>query len=469
MANDRLAAWLRRQPARLASGRLTVWLLTILLLVLCIYLFLPQQNPVHPQDLERWVEQKGLVGRLCHALGLTDIMHSGLFWAPYSLLTVNLILCMLRRIRTTLMLFRFPERPPRANVSWLQREVPANDLGPEDVAARLAKKGYRTLTDDESVYGLRGRFAVAGHWLFHLGLLALLVVGFFLVAAPEPFRGMVGIGERESFDLHAARFLSSTGPVEPEMAGLRFQVEEIDILTEGTTVRRYEARLLAGDGERSHIGINRPYRTPPYQVMVHGFGYMAGWVIVNPRGRMMKGAWVKLIPFPVEMSDSFSLGYEESHVTVRLFPEHKRDGEEDLNRSFELRNPKFLARIVWQGERVHNGMLAPGQRVALQDGMEFFFLPEIRRYSLLEVIQERGHAAVFTCLGFMILGLLIRYVRIRKEVLVQFDGGVLRVFGRGEIFEDLFAEEFDRLTGALADASYRQDPTGLPENRRGAV
>jgi hypothetical protein len=152
---------------------------------------------------------------------------------------------------------------------------------------------------------------------------------------------------------------------------------------------------------------------------------------------------------------------------VRLYPDHEREGEKDRNRSFELRNPRFRAHVVWRGESVHNGLLAPEQRVPLQDGVEFFFLPEIRRYSLLEVIQERGHATVFACLGIMILGLAIRYVRIRKEILVQRAGGALRVFGHGEIFESLFAEEFAHLTDALARARPRPEP--CPEDRRGVT
>jgi hypothetical protein len=132
-------------------------------------------------------------------------------------------------------------------------------------------------------------------------------------------------------------------------------------------------------------------------------------------------------------------------------------GEKHRIRSHELQNPKFVARIVWRGETVYNGLLEPEQRVPLRDGLEFFFLSEIRRYGLLEVIQEQGHVALFTCFGSMILGLAIRYVRIRKEILVQRVAGGLEVFGQGEIFESLFAEEFDQLTDALAGAVARAD------------
>ena len=111
--------------------------------------------------------------------------------------------------------------------------------------------------------------------------------------------------------------------------------------------------------------------------------------------------------------------------------------------------------------KIYDGLLESGQRVPLEDGFEFFFLPEIRRYATLEVIQERGHAAVFACLGVMILGLAIRYFRIRKEILVQHVGGAMEVFGHGEVFESLFAEEFDQLVDILASANPRsEDPRG---------
>jgi hypothetical protein len=450
----------------LASGRLTAWLLAILALVLSVYLFLPQEGEVGTEALRRWVEQGGLTGQLCRALGLNDVLRSWLFWGPYALLLANLVLCMIRRLRATHTLCRFPEEPPRAASSWLTRVVEARGIGTERVGEMLRRKGYRTLVAGETVYGLRGRFAIVGHWLFHLGLLALLLAGSFVAAAPDPFRGTVGVGEGEPFDLHGTPFLRTTRPPTPDLPGLRFRMERIDVQTEGSAVRRFDAQLSTPEGGRATVGINRPYRKTPYQVLVHGFGYMAGWVIVDPQGVMLRGAWVKLVPFPLERPDSFPLGPRWSRVHVHLYPDYERQGEEDRSRSRELRNPRFEARIVWRGEEIYEGLLEPEQRVQLEDGKDFFFLPEIRRYSLLDVIQEQGHATVFACLGIMISGLLVRYGRIRKEILVQRSGGALQVHGRGEIFESLFAEEFGRLTDALAAAPPRPED---PQDRRGAT
>jgi len=466
MIASRRARWLRRQWSFLASGRLTVWLLGILVFVLAAYLFLPQQGEVSARHLERWVEQRGLVGQLCRAVGLTDVLHSPFIWAPCGLMFVNLLLCLVRR-RATLALWRLPERPPLPGASWLRRPLAAGDVSEAQIAELLRREGYRTRVADGCVYGLRGRFAILGHWLFHGALLVLLIVGTVVAVTPPAFRGSLGLGEGEPFDLQRTPLLGSNKPLAPELPDLRFRLDEVDVVTAGLEARRLDAHLTAPDGERGTIAINRPYRRAPYQVMVHGFGYMAGWVIADARGRMVNGAWVKLIPFPLERSDTFALGMNGGSVHVRLYPDHELAGEKDRTRSNELRNPRFRARVVWEGETVFNGLLAPDQRVELPEGLWFFFLPEIRKYALLEVIEEQAYPAVFACLGAMILGIAIRYVRIRREILVRRADGGLEVFGQGEIFESLFAEEFDRLTDALAAAAAR--PGVPPEGGRGVT
>lgn len=440
----------------LASGRLTVWLLAALAVALGVYLFVPQEGETGARALEFWIEQQGVVGQLCRTLRLTNVMHTPFIWGPCLLMFVNLVLCMIRR-RATLGLCRFPEDPPQPGPSWLHREVAAAEIESARVSELLRREGYRTLVDGDRIYGLRGRFAILGHWIFHLALLALLIAGTAVALAPPRFRCSMGVGEGEPFDLHTFPLLTFNQPVHPDLPTLQFQVDEIEAIIDGSDVRRFEADVSTPEGESDSIAINRPFRRAPYQVMLHGFGYMAAWAIADERDRKVSGAWVKLIPFPLERSDTFPIGRRDSSAHVRFFPDHESEGENNRTRSQELRNPRFAARIVWRGETVYNGLLAPDQRVPLGGGFEFFFLPEVRKYALLEVIEERGYASVFGCLVFMILGLAIRYVRIRKEILVQRVGGGLRVFGHGETFESLFAEEFAHLADALKTAANLQD------------
>jgi hypothetical protein len=452
--------WLRRQLDFLGSGRLAVVLLVASSVILCLYLFIPQRSQIGDEELFRWAQESGVWGRWFYAVGLTDLLDSWLFWGLYALLLVNLSVCMTRRLPLVLRRSRLPDRPPRPASGWLHRSVDAARLRPEHVSEQLRQHGYRTLVAEQTVYGLRGRFASIGHWVFHAGLLALLIAGGVVAGARDPFRATVGAGEGEPFDLHAARLVYANEAVDPEQPPLRFRLDRVDVRMEEGIVRSFDATLSTPEGERVEMAINRPHRSRPYQVLVHGFGYMPGWVIVNSRGRARNSAWLKLAPYPYEEDDSFSLGPPESTATVRFYPDHRREGEEDRTQSQELRNPRFRARVVWLGTEVYQGLLEPGERVELEEGTEFFFLTEIRKYGLLEVIEEQGQTPIFSCFAIMIAGLLIRYSRIRKEIVVELGERSLQLYGHGEIFENMFAEDLDRVAAELAKVSTAADGSG---------
>lgn len=444
---------LRRQIDFLGSGRLTVLLLPVVAYLLYLLIAIPQQGQVEERTIAAWLGRNGVVGQAAEALGLTDILHSWPFWVVYGLLFVNLSVCMTRRLPLVVGRCRLPSRTPASYRSWAQRSVAADGLGSEGVAAVLRRQGYHTRVSEGTVHGLRGRFAAAGHWIFHAGLLALLVVGGWVAAAEEPFRGTAGVGEGEPFDLHTARLFSSNRAVDPELRPLRFRVNRVDLELEGgRSTRRFEVVLTTPEGSQVEIGVNRPYRSPPYQVLPHGFGHMPGWGIVNGRGKVVNGAWVKLAPYPFEEEDWFALGPPESSVSVRFYPDHELDGEADRTLSQELRNPRFRARVTWRGVEVYAGLLEPGEKVRLDGDRQFYFLPAIRSYALLDLIEERGQAPVFACLAIVIAGLLLRYARLRKEIVVEVGPHSLQMFGQGEIFEHLFEEDLDRLAGELANA-----------------
>lgn len=441
--------WDREPLAFLSSGGLAVGLLLLLVLLLGISLCVPQSAASPERVVNVATEETGWAGRLGHLLGFTDIRHSGWLYGTCGLLAVNLLLCLARRFMVMRLLLWVPKTIPASIPAAHVRTIPSGNHEPQRIARLLRRRGYHTLVDDRAVYGLRGRHAVIGHWLFHASLLLLLGAGAYVAASPAPFRGVVGIGEREGFDLHSAPFLGANAPVTDDLPGLRFHLDSISMETEGEEVRSLEAAVSEPGGTGGSIAINRPFRRSPYQVMVHGIGFMPGWVIVDPAGKMLAGAWVKLTPFPAIGEDSFRIGPRTSEVTVRFFPDYVETGEGAASASHELRNPRFLTRVTLLEETIFDGLLEPGERVSLGNGREFFFLPEIRRYMLVDVIREREHYFVFAFLTLMVLGLALRYLRLRKEILVQFDDGCLRLSGRSEILEDLFEEEIDRLSAEL--------------------
>jgi hypothetical protein len=276
-----------------------------------------------------------------------------------------------------------------------------------------------------------------------------------MAATPEGFRGTAGIGEGEPFDLHHAPYLATNEAALEDLPPLEFKVERITVATEGMDVSAFDVALTTSGGDQAVAGINRPYREGPYQVMASGFGYMPGWALVDARGRMSRGAWVKLVPFPHLEEESFSLGPRIGEVQVSFYPDHALEGGEDVSASFDLRRPRFRTRIELGNRVLFEGLLEPGEKVPLEKGRSFMFLPEVRRHAMLNIIQEKGHAVTFSALGLMIAGLFIRYIRVRKEILVRVEGDSLRLSGQSEMLHNLFEEELDRLASDLARERYQ--------------
>jgi hypothetical protein len=443
----------------LASGRLAVMLLPVIVAIMAGYLFIPQVGQGDPALVESWVEQKGLLGWLFHRLWLTNIKESWLFfYFPYTLLFVNLVFGMIKRFPVLIRMCRFPKRTPRAPAPLLEVELEGAGLDAADIANLLRRRGYRLLSEEGRVYGLRGRFSLVGSWVFHVSLLILMVTGFFLMGAQKTFRGTLAVGEGERFDLHSTPFLSAKVRPPKDLPPLQFQVEAIEFVAEDIDLLRFESTLLTPEGKRTVVGINRPYRAPPYQVMSQGFGYMPGWAVKDMRGRVVSSGWVKLVPFPLEVEDLFSLGSRVGGlVRVTFYPDYKKIGDEERSQSYEARNPKFKTRIEVQGETVFEGLLDPGQKVSMGEGRTFLFLPEIRMYTILDVIEEEDYATAFACFGGMILGLVFRYARIRKEIWVQISRKSVQIAGRSEILPALFQEELEALAGDVAMMSPRLD------------
>jgi len=446
---------LNRAVAFLASGRVAVWVMTALLLLLIAFGVVPQFEATSP-DLAVWLEDNPVLGPILHGMELTDVRRSVLFYAAYALLMVNLSLCMVRRAIPVLRSARAPRTPPMVTPDWLSRRVPGAGL--EAARAVLRARKYHLLEHEGALYGLRGRFALAGHWTFHVGMLLLIYAGAVLTYAPDPFRGRLGVGEGEVVDIHRTPFLvhnqeGATSWFAPEhLPPLSFQLESLHWTAAEGEVREIEATLIDAEGQRHDVGINRPYRHYPFQVMLDSMGFMPGWVLER-NGLLLSSAWVKLPSAPGDQADAFSLGFHgmvarvvfEPDITRRTYLEHS-----------EPTKPAFVIEILQGEERLFKGMVAPGQTITLdRKGTTFRILPEIRRYALMEVVKEGEHRPIFAFFFVMIIGLGIRYWKIRKEVVVREDGIGLLVAGRTEMHPHLFAEELEAMVAEITPSGAR--------------
>ncbi len=192
-----------------SSVKLTLVLLIILAFASLVGTLIPQQEGAAEFA-------KGLspgLFQLFRSLNLFDMYHSSWFRMIIGLLALNLIVCSINRLPSTLKLFRAIPRPDRSK--------PFEDLPPErsflvkgemnevgDRVAHFLKKHYKGLefkkgSEENFYYGEKGRFSYFGVYLVHLSVLIILVGG--IIGSLFGFEAYVNIAEGDTVDTVALR------------------------------------------------------------------------------------------------------------------------------------------------------------------------------------------------------------------------------------------------------------------------
>lgn len=432
-----------------------VVLLALYVVWLGIYLALPQLRSAPPAEVDAWLENAGLRGHIARTLGLLDVAGNPGLWLTHGLFVANLIAGMTRRFRWVRRSIRLPrELPAASRFPW--RHTIATPLSPDQVEAELVRRGYRTLRRQGMVYGLRGRVAAVGHMVFHIGFIVLFAGMVALSVGRKPIEAFAWIGENEAFDLHQSWLPYRSRPIATDDEPLRLVLGNVQAeLREGGRVDGFAAEVVRDDGRRATVAINQPFRSGRYLMIPSAFGFMVGWVVLTRDDRMVDGGWVKLMPFP---EDSMRARVElpgqgrVAFVALANEPDGAREKGHDTSRYWGYRS-----HITWRGRKIYDGILTPAQSVDLDEERRFRFLPEVREYVVFRIREERGFGLVVLAFAIMILGLVVRYARTRKEVLAICRDDRSEVCGRTEILPALFKEEMEDLVAKL-----ERDATAVP-------
>jgi cytochrome c biogenesis protein len=187
-----------------SSMKLTFALLIILAITSIFGTLIPQQ-----QEAVRFAQRlsPGLL-RFFELLSLFDLYHSLWFRAIMGLLALNLVICSINRLPTTLKLFQAPPRPDRSK--------PFENLPPErsflvkgrveNVGNRVAnslRKQYRgavvkSTTEKDYLYAEKGRYSYFGVYVVHFSVLLILIGG--VIGSLFGFDAYVNILEGDTID-----------------------------------------------------------------------------------------------------------------------------------------------------------------------------------------------------------------------------------------------------------------------------
>jgi hypothetical protein len=337
------------------------------------------------------------------------------FWIVYGLLLVNTGVCLWRRLpalkRQSAPTPTRGEEPPEWEVSF-----PAADA--EAATKTLRRHGFRTVFPlERGVAGVKRRWAALGTYLFH-GAFFLIALGFLLTILTR-YEARVWTAVGEEFVGEAPQFLSQSPPRVLSLGApaLSFRVEEIrpQFWRDQLLFTKLEADLLLAGGGLETTRINRPLWVGPATFLrLSGFGYAPRFELADPRGLVLESAFAKLNVFPPGQRDFVFPGRYPFRISVEVFPDQVDGPDGPATASLNLRNPALGVRVGRGKLILAEGLLKPGEKLALE-GLTLSF-PEIRYWGEFTLVRDAGAPVLF--LGFLVglLGLLLKVRGRRSEV-----------------------------------------------------
>jgi len=187
-----------------SSVRLTIALLIIIALAAIVGTVVPQQDTAR----EAFQKLPPALAGVLKILQLSDLYHSAWFLLLMALLTVNLVVCSLNRLPSSLRLYRRKPDPARAG---LYEDLSPDRIlvaggSPEDETGKMERvlgksfgSAERKQTDQATyLWGHRGAWSYFGVYVIHAGVLVIILGA--VIGSILGFDGNVNIPEGGSAD-----------------------------------------------------------------------------------------------------------------------------------------------------------------------------------------------------------------------------------------------------------------------------
>ncbi|UPU36713.1 cytochrome c biogenesis protein ResB [Geomonas paludis] len=438
----------------LGSLRCTIWLLVALIGVLSIGFFLPQRSLVGKVAYQKWQQASPVLAQIDRALDLTAIFTAPVTLVLWGFFFLNLLLVMKQRIPLVLAKVNVDpekalERHGKAPFSYT---VELSEAALEGVPAALAAQGYQVHGDARRFFAIKNRRSPLATLVFHLSFFLLLVGA--LILFYSRFTGFVDVAEHEPFLGELSRYNAS--PKLPRSGGgppeVKFLLESVRPEVSQGVATGIKIVLKDEAGVQHEVDINQPYKTGYASVLFNDLGISPLFVLQDAAGKEIDGAYVKLDVLKGKRDNFRMQGYE---VAAWYYPDHVVVDGKDSSRSDEFKNPAFHLEVTREGRPVASGTVHPGEAVLLDNGLRLGFMEQNFWVRLL-VTKEYGREFIYAGFVLALIALVWRLVYYRREITgvvrESASGKVLELGARGDFYQALAKDEFDRTVAALCGA-----------------
>jgi hypothetical protein len=352
------------------------------------------------------------------------------FWLLYALLLINTGTCLWKRIpvlkRDLATSPRLTERQP----DWELETRPETTA--EEAGELLRRVGFRHVAiDGERAWGIRRRWAALGTYLFH-GAFFLLAAGFLLTfLSRQEVKVRVATGEQYTGGPDQLLSISPPRALSLGIPALAFEVANIrpEFWSDQLLFTTLEAQIER-NGRRSTTRINRPLWIGPATFLrLSGFGYAPLYELVDRRGAVLDGAYVKMNVFPPGQRDYFVLPDHPHRIYVEVLPDVAVEDGVAVTRSLNLVNPGVQLRVLRGRVDLGGALLRDGEGFEIE-GMTLRF-PEIRYWGEFSIVRDPGALILFLGYAIALTGLLLKIRGGRAEAVWQAGEGAAPGILRG--------------------------------------
>lgn len=477
--NPRLGAvgWARFLWRQLTSMRTAIVLLLLLAVAAVPGSLVPQRSSDPNGVIQVRTDNPELVW-LYDALSLHDVYSSPWFSAIYLLLFASLVGCVIPRTvhHWRAMRARPPKTPARLSrlVGFQTVAGDASDLDRADGVLR--RLGYRTERYGDSISAERGYLRETGNLVFHVSLLAMLLVvgigsGFGYQGQRLLVEGAGFPNTVSSYDTFSSGRWFDDANLEPFAIGLErldveYETENPDAIGVPLDFTAHVGVTEHGSSWQGQIKVNQPLRVAGADLYLISNGYAPRLTVRDPEGRVV---WDEHTPFLAQDDQMGSLGViklpdglaEQVGLRGFFYPTATQLDTGALASAYpDLLNPVVSLQVFTGDLGLDSGIpqsvyaldtdgmtqvaggdsgtdaliLLPGQTLELPGGLGTIAFEGVQRYGVIEVHEDITSTPVLWIFVVLFLSLIVSLLVPRRRMWVKATDAGLEVAGlaRGE-------------------------------------